>query len=84
MIMLLSWAIFGLIVGVAAKALMPGKDPSGWLKTIGIGIFGSYIGGIFKYILIGGNEFSPAGLLFSLLGAVVLLFAWRNRKIFLS
>ena len=41
----LSWIVLGLIVGVLAKWLMPGKDPGGLIVTVGIGIAGAFIGG---------------------------------------
>ena len=72
------WALFGLLIGVIAKFLTPGKDPFGWLKTISIGILGSYIGGFIKYLLLGGAELNPAGILFSVIGGVLFLFIWRK------
>ncbi len=41
----LSWVIFGLIAGIIAKLIMPGKDPSGWIITILLGIVGAFVGG---------------------------------------
>ncbi len=41
----ISWIIMGLIVGVLAKLIMPGKDPGGLFITIGIGIAGAFVGG---------------------------------------
>lgn len=75
---LLSWAIFGAIIGTLVKVFTPGKDPSGWLKTIGIGILGSYVGGLLKWALFRTNEFSPSGILFSVLGGVIFLLIWRK------
>lgn len=42
---LLIVALLGLVVGVAARLLMPGKDPGGWFMTILLGIAGSWVGG---------------------------------------
>ena len=42
---IVSWLIFGLIAGILAKAIMPGKNPSGCLITIALGIVGAMIGG---------------------------------------
>lgn len=77
-ISILAWAFFGILVGVLAKFFTPGKDPSGWIKTMGIGIAGSYFGGIIKYFLFGTNDFSPSGILFSVLGGVLFLLIWRK------
>ncbi len=41
----LSWIFFGLIVGIVAKLLMPGKDPGGFIITILLGIGGAFLGG---------------------------------------
>jgi len=70
---LITWAVFGAIVGGIAKALMPGKINDGWLPAIGLGIAGSVIGGL---------PFGdgPAGLVGSVLGAVLLVYVietWR-------
>jgi len=77
-ISILAWALFGIIIGALAKWLTPGKDPSGWLKTMGIGIAGSYCGGLIKYFVFGNNDFSPSGVLFSVLGGVIFLLIWRK------
>ncbi len=42
---ILSWIVMGLIVGVLAKFIMPGKDPGGLIITILIGIAGAFVGG---------------------------------------
>jgi len=79
MLYLLSWLVFGLVVGLISKALHPGDDPVGFLPTIGIGIAGSYVGGIIEWILgysIG--LLNPSGWIFSILGGVI--FCWIYRK----
>ena len=42
---IISWIVFGLIAGILAKLIMPGKDPGGMIVTILIGIAGAMIGG---------------------------------------
>lgn len=76
----LSWIIFGLIAGLIAKALHPGKDPSGWLAAIVIGIVGGVIGGWIGMALGWGdvNDFSPRSFLLAIVGAVVVLFIWAR------
>ena len=74
---LITWAIFGAIVGGVAKALMPGKVNDGWLTAIGLGIAGSVIGGL---------PFGdgPAGFVGSVLGAVLLVYVletWRASNV---
>ena len=74
---ILSWILFGLVVGVIAKLLMPGRDPGGFIITILLGIAGALIGGFIGRAmnLYGPNE--GAGWLMSILGAVVLLTLYR-------
>ncbi|HEX5216842.1 MAG TPA: GlsB/YeaQ/YmgE family stress response membrane protein [Vicinamibacterales bacterium] len=73
----LGWILFGLVVGVIAKLLMPGRDPGGAIITILLGIVGAVLGGFLGRALgfYGPNE--PAGFLMSLVGAVVVLAIYR-------
>jgi uncharacterized membrane protein YeaQ/YmgE (transglycosylase-associated protein family) len=74
---ILSWILFGLVVGVIAKLLMPGRDPGGFIITILLGIAGALIGGFVGRAMgfYGPNE--GAGWLMSILGAIVLLALYR-------
>ena len=73
----LGWILFGLVVGVIAKLLMPGRDPGGAIITILLGIVGAVLGGFLGRALgfYGPNE--PAGFLMSLVGAVAVLAIYR-------
>jgi uncharacterized membrane protein YeaQ/YmgE (transglycosylase-associated protein family) len=73
----LSWIVFGLIVGVVAKLLMPGRDPGGIIITMLLGIIGAVVGGFLGRALgfYGPNQ--AAGFLMSVVGAVVLLALYR-------
>jgi uncharacterized membrane protein YeaQ/YmgE (transglycosylase-associated protein family) len=77
----LLWEILiGLVVGVIAKLLMPGKDPGGVLVTIIIGIAGS-IGATFLGQMIGWyKQGQSAGFMMSVLGAVLILWIYRLVK----
>jgi uncharacterized membrane protein YeaQ/YmgE (transglycosylase-associated protein family) len=77
MIAVLGWILFGLIVGVLAKLVMPGRDPGGIIVTILIGIAGSLLGGFIGRAMgfYGPNQ--AAGFLMSFLGAIVLLVLYR-------
>jgi len=69
--------IIGFIAGAVAKLLMPGKDPGGWIVTTLIGIAGSIVA---KYLgeAVGlYNEGDTAGFIGSVVGAVILLAAYR-------
>ena len=76
---ILSWLLVGLLVGAAAKLIMPGRDPGGLLVTIGIGLAGSFLGGYGATLLgIGAvTGFDLESLALSTAGAVILLAAYR-------
>jgi uncharacterized membrane protein YeaQ/YmgE (transglycosylase-associated protein family) len=78
MLGVLGWIVFGLIVGVIAKLLMPGPDPGGMILTILLGVAGALIAGFLGRAigLYGPND--AAGIIMSVLGAIVLLFAYRK------
>lgn len=74
---ILTWILFGLVVGVIAKLLMPGRDPGGFIVTILLGIAGALLGGFIGRAMgfYGPNE--SAGWLISILGAIILLVLYR-------
>ena len=67
-------AVVGLIVGGLARLAVPGPDPMPWWATILLGVGGTWLGGILSSIFLGAGP----GLLFSLLGAVLLLIGYRK------
>ncbi len=69
--------IIGLIVGAIAKFLMPGKDPGGFIVTILIGVVGALIASFLGRALGWYGPGEPAGLLASVVGAVLLLVVYR-------
>lgn len=72
------WMILiGLIAGALAKLIMPGKDPGGILVTILLGIAGSFVGGLLANMLGMGDGDSTAGLIGSVIGALILLALYR-------
>ena len=75
----LSWIVLGLIVGVLAKLIMPGKDPGGFIVTILLGIAGAFVGGyVGKFLGFGAiSGFDVRSLLLAVGGAVLLLIAYR-------
>ncbi len=77
---ILSWLLFGLIVGALAKWLMPGKDPGGLFVTILIGIAGAMVGGFLASLIgIGGvSGFNFGSMIIAVAGALLLL--WLDRK----
>jgi uncharacterized membrane protein YeaQ/YmgE (transglycosylase-associated protein family) len=78
---LICWAFAGLIVGAIARLLMPGRQPLGLLMTMVVGIVGALVGGGIAWLVWGdpGEPFSSyawPGYLLSILGAVLVLWAW--------
>jgi uncharacterized membrane protein YeaQ/YmgE (transglycosylase-associated protein family) len=71
------WAVFGLIVGLIARLLMPGRDPMGLIMTAILGMAGSLVGTYLGRIFLGRGPYYQARWLMSILGALVLLFLYR-------
>jgi uncharacterized membrane protein YeaQ/YmgE (transglycosylase-associated protein family) len=69
--------IVGLIVGIIAKLLMPGRDPGGFIITALLGIAGSIVAGYLGRAMGIYREGDPAGLIASVIGAVLLLAIYR-------
>ncbi len=80
MFSLIIWCVFGLIVGSIAKWLHPGNDPIGWLPTMGIGIAGSFLGGLIHSLIYGGHILAPAGFLWSVIGGVLFCYGYSQYK----
>jgi uncharacterized membrane protein YeaQ/YmgE (transglycosylase-associated protein family) len=78
MIWVLGWMLFGLIVGVIAKLVMPGRDPGGIFVTMLIGIVGAVLGGFLGRAVGWYQPGEPAGFLVATLGAIVLMFIYRK------
>jgi len=86
MFAIIGWIVFGLIAGIIAKAIMPGRDPGGAIVTILLGIAGSIIGGFIGRALFGygrsaSGDISEPGtimsMVFAIIGALVLLAGYR-------
>jgi uncharacterized membrane protein YeaQ/YmgE (transglycosylase-associated protein family) len=73
---LIGQILFGLVVGVIAKLIMPGRDPGGIIITILIGIAGALLGTFIGRALWGGQDYS-AGWLTAILGSILLLAGYR-------
>lgn len=76
---ILSWIAFGLIAGVAAKWIMPGRDPGGIVVTIALGIGGAIFGGMLgtEYGFGGMGGFDIRSLMTAIVGAMILLTGYR-------
>jgi uncharacterized membrane protein YeaQ/YmgE (transglycosylase-associated protein family) len=79
----ISWIVVGLIVGALARFIVPGKDPMGCIATILLGVAGSFVGGFISSLIWHqekGSYFHPAGIVLSLVGAVILVLIWRKLR----
>jgi uncharacterized membrane protein YeaQ/YmgE (transglycosylase-associated protein family) len=74
---ILGWILYGLVVGVIAKFIMPGRDPGGIIMTIILGIVGALLGGYIGQALHLYGPGEPAGFVGATLGAILVLFIYR-------
>lgn len=77
-----AWILLGLIAGVIAKMIMPGKDPGGFFITILLGIAGSFVGGWVGSLIGLGTvgTLSFGSIITAIVGALILLAAYRFLK----
>jgi uncharacterized membrane protein YeaQ/YmgE (transglycosylase-associated protein family) len=75
MFSLCTWIVFGFIVGMIARFIMPGQQHIGFIRTTLLGIGGSFVGGFLSALIWGGSwrHPSPAGWIGAIVGAIVLL-----------
>ncbi|MFN3231815.1 MAG: GlsB/YeaQ/YmgE family stress response membrane protein [Alphaproteobacteria bacterium] len=78
----LTWVLLGLVAGVLAKWIMPGKDPGGIIVTIAIGVVGAMLGGYLGTVAgIGSvSGFNLMSIFLAVGGAIILLLAYRAIK----
>ena len=79
---IITWLVLGLVVGVLAKFIMPGKDPGGFFITIVIGIAGAFLGGFVGSLAGLGDVdgFNLVSIGLATVGALILLFVYRQFK----
>ena len=77
MIIALEWMAFGLIAGLVAKAIMPGKDPGKLLGTTALGMVGALIGGYLGRQMGLYEDTDPVGFIMAVIGAIVILVLYR-------
>jgi len=73
----LGWIVFGLIVGLVAKFLMPGDDPGGFIATVAIGMVGAILGGSIGRLAGLYQEGDPVGFGMAVVGSIILLWLYR-------
>jgi uncharacterized membrane protein YeaQ/YmgE (transglycosylase-associated protein family) len=75
---ILVWCVYGLFVGSIAKSIVPGEENFGFVKTVALGVAGSYMGGAVLYLLGSYESVSPAGILMGVAGAVLSLVLYNK------
>lgn len=78
MFSLIIWCVYGIFVGAIAKSLVPGEENFGFIKTVALGVFGSYMGGAIGYLLGFYTAIEPAGLFMGICGAVLALVLYNK------
>lgn len=78
----ISWVVFGLVAGIIAKWLMPGKDGGGFIITILLGVSGSVVGGWISTLLGYGkvDGFNLGSFTVAVIGAILVLWGLRRIK----
>ena len=82
---ILAWIVFGLVVGLIARAVMPGRQSMGLVATTLLGVVGAFVGGLVGNLLTGAEllALNPAGFIGAILGSLLVLLlmglATRNR-----
>ena len=74
---IIGWIIFGLIVGIVAKFLMPGRDPGGFIITALLGVAGALLGGYLGRAMGFYREGDPVGFIMAVVGSIILLVLYR-------
>lgn len=86
---ILGLILIGLIAGLIARAVIPGKQSMGILMTIVLGIVGSFVGGFLGFVIFGADPaqgfLQPAGIIGSIIGSIIVLgiyvLATRRRRV---
>lgn len=78
MFSILTWCVYGIFVGSIAKTIIPGEENFGFIKTIMLGIAGSYMGGAVLYLLGSYNTVEPSGVFMGIAGSVVSLLLYKK------
>lgn len=74
---ILGWILFGLVVGIVAKFLVPGRDPGGFVITAILGIVGALVGGFVGRLIGWYGEGDPVGFVMAVIGSIILLAVYR-------
>jgi uncharacterized membrane protein YeaQ/YmgE (transglycosylase-associated protein family) len=74
---IIGWIVFGLVVGIVAKFLMPGRDPGGFFITAILGIVGALVGGFVGRLIGLYGDGDPVGFVMAVIGSIIVLAVYR-------
>ncbi len=79
---IITWPIFGLIVGALARYFLPGPDSMGLFATLALGVAGSFVGGFLASLIFTGTNvgLQPSGWIGSIAGAMIVLLIVRHLR----
>jgi len=78
MLNLMVWCTYGIFVGSIAKSIVPGEENFGFIKTVALGVAGSYVGGALLYLLGQYATVNPASLIMGIVGSIVTLVVYNK------
>ena len=78
MFSILIWCVYGIFVGAIAKSIIPGEENFGLLKTIALGVAGSYTGGAILYLMGSYSAVDPAGIFMGVAGSALVLVLYNK------
>lgn len=75
---ILIWCVYGIFVGSIAKSIIPGEENFGFIRTIALGVAGSYMGGSILYLLGSYSAIEPAGIFMGIAGSCVAILLYNK------
>lgn len=78
MFSILVWLVYGVIVGSIAKSLVPGDENMNFIKTVAVGVAGSYLGGAFMYLIGRSSQIEPAGIVVGIGGGALAIVLYQK------
>lgn len=78
MFSLIIWCAYGIFVGSIAKAIIPGEENFGFVKTVALGVAGSYVSGTVLYLLGSYSAVEPAGILAGIGGSCLTIVMYNK------
>ena len=84
MFWIIGWIVFGFLIGLIARGVVPGSQQMGCMRTIMLGVAGSFVGGAIGYLLQGGSLIQSSGWIGSAIGAIIVLAISARRGKFIE